>query len=145
MFATALPTLRSANLLRFTDAFWPPLIMTVKPFFFTFLPLNARQQCPCILFSGISSARSIMSNGTTLPSARSISVMDSTTTTGTVLFANTPNPSTNITLAVMQWSQFINHDMEFTGSWTYSRRISFRSARFSFVPNVSTPNFVVVR
>jgi len=59
---------------------------------------------------GIQTPR-LASNGSSLPSARLVSV---------IVFNNNDVPLSNNTLALMQFGQFINHDMELTPTFTYS-------------------------
>ena len=59
---------------------------------------------------GIQSLR-VSTNGSALPGARVVS---------SVMFGNTDVFLNNKTLALMQFAQFINHDMELTPQFTYS-------------------------
>lgn len=62
----------------------------------------------------IQTPRALSTNGSALPSARAVSVL---------VFASNDDEIPSTTLAVMQFGQFINHDMESTNQFTYSNKL----------------------
>ena len=65
---------------------------------------------------GISSPRSLATNGSALISPRLIS---------TTVIGSGDHPSTTNTLAVMQFGQFLNHDLESTTQFTFGNFLQF--------------------
>ena len=72
--------------------------------------IRTNVSCFCILILGIESPR-VASDGSALPNARLIS---------TTVSGDADKSLSSATLALMQFGQFINHDMELTPQFTYS-------------------------
>jgi len=64
-------------------------------------------------YSGVSSPRTFDSSGTELPSPRVISMN---------VFSDGDRPLSNITSLLMQFGQFVNHDLESTSTFTFRKR-----------------------